>query len=155
MAGQSTDSGLIAQAIGRYFSYRLLAISAVALLMVMAAYVALRSNRLYAGTAGDSEVNMGQQGEDSALSTRDAGTPRGGGQQTGFSDAIQGNDEEVDVAGTQEGYSNVSATTGFYVDWGAEDNGILSALLGHLKKSLPKVRVYHPADQVAAGASGA
>ena len=36
MAGQTTDSGLITQAIGRYLSYRLLVIPAVALLMVMA-----------------------------------------------------------------------------------------------------------------------
>ena len=72
-----------------------------------------------------------------------------------FSDAIQGNDEDIDAAGSQEGYSNVSATTGFYVDWGAEDNGILSAFLGHLKKSLPKARIYHPADQVVPVASEA
>ena len=56
---------------------------------------------------------------------------------------------------TPHGYPVFRATTGFYVDWGAEDNGILTAFLGHLKKSLPKVRVYHPADQVVPGASEA
>ena len=163
MAGQTTDSGLIARAIGRYFSYRLLIIPAVALLMLMIAYVGLRGNRVSAVGARDYDVSLGQQslatgiqqGEDFALDTRDTGTPRGGGQQTGFSDAIQGNDEEIDVAGTQEGYSNVTATTGFYVDWGAEDNGILTAVLGHLKKSLPKARIYHPANQVVPVASEA
>ena len=52
-------------------------------------------------------------------------------------------------------YPVFRATTGFYVDWGAEDNGILSAFLGHLKKSLPKARIYHPADQAVPVASEA
>ncbi len=163
MAGNSTDSGLIAQAIGRYFTFKLLVIPAVALLMLMIAYVGLRGNRVSAVGARDYDVSLGQQslatgtqqGEDFALDTRGTGTPRDGGQETGFSNAIQGNDEYIDVEGTQESYSNVTATTGFYVDWGAEDNGILSAFLGHLKKSLPKARIYHPADQVVPVASEA
>ena len=132
MAGQTTDSGLIAQAIGRYFTYRLLVIPAVALLIAMAAYAALRSNRVYGFGASDAYISLGQEslaagfqeGEGFAIDTRDTSNPRGGGQQTGSGYAGQGNDEDVDVAGTQEGYSNVGAMTASYADWGGEDNGI-------------------------------
>ncbi len=159
MAGQTTDSGLIAQTIGRYFMYGLLVAPAVALIMVITMYVALRSNRVYAfGTSNLVQESMAietQQGEDFAVGTRDASTPSGGGQQTGFSYAAQGNDEEIGVAGTQEGYSNVGAMTASYADWGGEDNGILSAFLGHLKKTLPEARVQSAANQVFLGASEA
>lgn len=148
MAGQATDSGLIAQAIGRYFSYRLFVIPAVALLVVMTVYVALRSNRVYAGAVGDSEVSLGQespatsvqQGENFALDTREAS---------------QGNDDDLESAGTQGGYSNGIAMTASYTDWGGEDNGILSAFLGHLKKTLPEPRVQGAADHMVVGASEA
>ena len=163
MAGQTTDSGLIAQAIGRYFTYRLLVIPAVALLIAMAAYAALRSNRVYGFGASDAYISLGQEslaagfqeGEGFAIDTRDTSTPRGGGQQTGSSYAVEGTEEDTDVADAPGGYSNVGAMTASYADWGGEDNGILSAFLGHLKKSLPEVRVYHPEDQVVLGASEA
>ena len=162
MAGQTTDSGLIAQAIGRYFSYRLLVIPAVALLMVMTAYFALRGNRVYAVGTSHNEVKLGQeslatgvqQGEDFALDTREASTPRGGGQQVS-SYAIQGNDEDDDVAGSPEGYSNATAMTASYTEWGGEDNGILSAFIGHLKKTLPEPRVQSAANHMVLGASEA
>ena len=148
MAGQTTDSGLSAQAIGRYFSYRLLVIPAVALLMVMTAYVALRGNRAYVSGANDNEVNIGQ--ESPATETRQSG---------GFAldglDASQGNNDGLESAGTQVGYSNVTSMTAFYADWGAEDNGILSAFLGHLKKTLPEDRGLSAAGPVVAGASEA
>ena len=164
MAGQTANSGLTVQAIGQYFSYRLLVIPAVALLMVMTTYASLRSNRVYAGGAGDAEVNLGQESlgtenkeaGDFALDTRDTNVSRGDGrQQPILSYPVQASDEDLDVAGTQGGYSNVSAMTAFNIDWGTEDSGILSAFLGHLKKTLPKARIYHPADQMVAGASEA
>ena len=164
MAGQTTGSGLITQAIGQYFSYRLLVIPALALLMVMAMYVAIRSNRAYAGATGDNEINLGQeslaaetqQGEDFAFDTSDANTARGDGrQQSIFSYTIEENDEDIDVAGTQSGYPNASAMTASYVDWGGQDNGILSAFLGHLKKTLPGARGPSAADHMVAGASDA
>ena len=163
MAEQTTDNGLIAQAIGRYSSYRLIIIPALALLVVMITYVALRGNRAYAGAAGDSEISLvqesleagNQQGEGFALGTRDANTARGDGRQQVSSYAGQGNDEDTDVAGTQGSYSNVGAMTASYTDWGGENNGILSAFLGHLKKTLPEARGLGAADHVVAGASEA
>lgn len=56
MDGQTTDRGLITQTIGRYFRYRLLVIPAVALLIGMTAYVALRNSRVNAGSASDNEI---------------------------------------------------------------------------------------------------
>ena len=164
MAGQTANSGLITQAIGRCFSYRLLVIPALALITVMAMYVAIRSNRVYAGAAGENEINLGQesletgtqQGEGFTLGTRDTDTPSGDGrQQPAFSYAIEENDEDVDIAVTPEGYSNVSAMTASYADWGAEDNRLLSALLGHLKKTLPETRGVSAAGPVVVGASEA
>ena len=164
MAGQTANSGLITQAIGRCFSYRLLVIPALALLMVMAMYVAIRSNRAYAGAAGDNEINLGQeslgtgtqQSNDFALGTWDTDTPSSdGSQQPAFSYTVQENDEGIDISGTQEGYSNVSAMTASYADWGAEDNRLLSALLGHLKKTLPEARVPSAANNMVAGAAEA
>ncbi len=163
MAGRTTDSGLVAQTIGRYFSYRLLVIPAVALLMVMAAYAALRGNRVYGFGASDAYINLGQEslaagfqaGDDFALDVQDASTPRGGGQQTGFSYAVEGTDEDTDVTDAPGGYSNVSAMTASYADWGGADNGILSAFLGHLKKTLPEARDASPAEFAVVGASEA
>ncbi len=163
MAGQSRNSGFVAQAIEQFFTYRTLAIPAVALLILMAVYVALRSNRAYTVGASDTGVKQGQQSlasgtrdsGDFAIGYQDTGTPRGSGQQMGSRYAIQENEEDIDVAAIQEGYSNVTATTASYADWGGEDSGILSAFIGILKKSLPKVRIYHPGDQMVAGAAGA
>ena len=148
MAGQSGNNGLIAQAIGQYFTYRLLVIPAVALLMVMTAYVALRGNRAYVSRANDNQINIGQ--ESMATETR-----RSGGFALDGLDASQGNDDGLESAGTQGGYSNVTAMTASYVDWGAEDNSILSAFLGHLKKTLPEDRGLSAAGPVVAGASEA
>ena len=155
MAVQTANSGLITQAIGQYFSYRLLVIPALALLMVITAYVALRGNSLYPGAAGDNEINLRaeiQDGNDFALGVQDADTPiRDGSQPSAFSYTAQGNDEDIDISDTQEGYSNVSAMTGSYADWGAEDNRLLSALLGHLKKTLPEARVPSTTGHLVAG----
>ena len=164
MAGQTANSGLITQAIGQYFTYRLLVIPALALLMVTAMYVAIRSNRAYAGAAGDNEINLGQESletdaqeyTDFAFETQDTSTPSGDGrQQSAFSYPAQENDEDIDIADTQQGYSNVSAMTGSYADWGAEDNRLLSALLGHLKKTLPETRVPTTTGHMALGSTEA
>ena len=163
MAGQTTSRGLMAQTIGRYFMYSLLVAPAIALLMVMTAYVALRGNRVYSGGVSDAYINLGQEslaagfqeGGGFAFDAQDAGTPRGDGRQTSFSYAIQGNDEDIDVAGTQEGYSNVGAMTAFHTDWGTEGNLFLSAILGQLKKTLPEARVPSVADHMVVGASEA
>ena len=164
MAGQTTGSGLITQAIGQYFTYRLLVIPALALLMVTAMYVAIRSNRAYAGAVRDNEINLGQESletdaqgyTDFAFETQDTSTPHGDGrQQPAFSYTVQEDDEALDIAGTQEGYSNASAMTASYVDWGGQDNGILSAFLGHLKKTLPEARVPSTAGPMVPGASEA
>ena len=161
MAGQTTDSGLSAQAIGRYFSYRLFVIPAVALLVVMTVYVALLSNRVYAFGVWDNEVNIGQESpatgirDGFALEAQDAGTPKGGGQQQVSAYAIQGNADDDDVAGSREGYSNAIAMTAAYTDWGGENNGILSAFLGHLKKTLPEARGVSAQSHLISGAAEA
>ena len=149
MDRQIANSGLATQAIGQYFSYRLLVIPAVALLMMMTTFVSLRSHRIYPGAARDPEINLGQgqletdaqEDTDLTFATLDTNMPRGDGRQQPVSGyTVQENDEEVEVTGTQEGYSNVSAMTGFHVDWGAENNRLLFALLTHMKKAGPEFR---------------
>ena len=151
MASQIANSGLTTQAIGQYFSYRLLVTPAVALLMMMTTFVSLRSHRVYPGTARDTEINLGQesletdaQGNgDFAFATRDTNMPRGDGRQQPVSSyTVQESDEDLGLD------ANIGPGTRSYLGQGTDGYSLWSATLAHAKeivfmKRVPAVATGH------------
>ena len=158
MVGQTTHIGLTTQAIGQYFSYRLLVIPAVALLMMMTTFVSLRSHRIYPGAARDTDINLGQDhletdaqaNGDFAFATWDTNMPRGDGRQQPVSGyAVQVNDEDLDLD------ANTRLGTGSYLNQGTDGYSLWSAVLTHAKeigflKRVPTAAASHPVSGAAA-----